>query len=209
MSNLKELNNDVSERCREEINRLGIRGASFVQKTGLSKQLFSAVMNGVNSAPTGFISALCMNYPADVSYIITGIRESEREVYDKKLREWEETYRREHATSKARYDEIKDILGDPYRSNSKLKDTARNVSATPETKSDNKEMNPDLMDPAKVRIKWEEFLRKADTTQETMSDEEKDMLFMKQLMKIKDRLIDAQEQLLGYLKENKSTQVRQ
>lgn len=203
MSNLKELNNGVSERCREEIYRLGIRGVDFVQKTGLSKQLFSAVMNGVNSAPTGFISALCMNYPADVSYIITGVRESEREVYDKKLREWEETYRREHATSKARYDEIKDILGDPYGFNSKREDIARNVSATPETKSDNKEMNPDLMDPAKVRIKWEEFLRKADTTQETMSDKEMEMLFMKEIMRIKDRLIDTQDRLLGYLNENK------
>lgn len=203
MSNLKELNNGVSERCREEINRLGIRGASFVQKTGLSKQLFSAVMNGVNSAPTGFISALCMNYPADVSYIITGVRESGREVYDKELREWEETYRREHATYKARYDEIMDILGDPYWFKSKRKDIARNVSATPETKSDDKEINPDLMDPAKVRIKWEEFLRKADTTQETMSDKEKEMLFMKEIMRIKDRLIDTQDRLLGYLKENK------
>ena len=203
MSNLKELNNGVSERCREEINRLGIRGASFVQKTGLSKQLFSAVMNGVNSAPTGFISALCMNYPADVSYIITGVRESGREVYDKELREWEETYRREHATSKARNDEIKDILGDPYRSNSKLKDIARNVSATPETKSDNKEMNPDLMDPAKVRIMWEECHRKAEANRKTMSDKEKEMLFTKMVVETYDRLIAVQEQLLGYLKENK------
>ena len=76
MSNLKDLNKVVSARCREELIRLGIKGVDFVAKTGLSKQTFSAVFNGVTSAPSGFISALCTHYPADVSYIITGIHAS-------------------------------------------------------------------------------------------------------------------------------------
>ena len=76
MSNLKDLNKVVSLRCREELIRLGIKGVDFVAKTGLSKQTFSAVFNGVTSAPSGFISALCTYYPADVSYIITGIHSS-------------------------------------------------------------------------------------------------------------------------------------
>ena len=76
MSKLMELNEGVSLRCREELKRLGIKGVDFVKKTGLLKQTFSAVLNGVNSAPTGFISALCTNYPADVVYIITGVRSS-------------------------------------------------------------------------------------------------------------------------------------
>ena len=76
MSNLKDLNKVVSARCREELIRLGIKGVDFVAKTGLSKQTFSAVFNGVTSAPSGFISAFCTHYPADVSYIITGVHAS-------------------------------------------------------------------------------------------------------------------------------------
>ena len=137
MSNLKKLNSEVSERCMEEINRLGIRGVGFVQKTGLSKQTFSAVVNGVNSAPTGFISALCTHYPADVSYIMTGVRESDM------------------------------CDNTAFR---KRKDIVVNRSATQETMSD---------------------------------DKEKEMLYMKKILELKDRLIAAQEQMLGLLKEKK------
>ena len=100
MSKLMELNEGVSLRCREELKRLGIKGVDFVKKTGLLKQTFSAVLNGVNSAPTGFISALCTNYPADVVYIITGVRSSTSDntatgrVYDlKAVAEYRSTYR--------------------------------------------------------------------------------------------------------------------
>ena len=74
MSELKTLSDGVSLRCREELMRLGVKGADFVQKTKLLKSTFSAVSNGVNTAPTGFISALCRHYQADATYIITGIR---------------------------------------------------------------------------------------------------------------------------------------
>lgn len=76
MSLLKDLSGGVTNRCREEISRLGLKGVTFCAVTGLPKQVFSAVSNGVNAAPTGFISALCRNYPADVSYIITGVPSS-------------------------------------------------------------------------------------------------------------------------------------
>lgn len=74
MSELKTLSDGVSLRCREELMRLGVKGADFVQKTKLLKSTFSAVSNGVNTAPTGFISALCRHYQADATYIITGVR---------------------------------------------------------------------------------------------------------------------------------------